>query len=286
MNVLSHASVYLMCPPNFFGVDYVINPWMEGNEGRVEVEIAQEQWRGLFSLLLRLGASVEQIQAQPGLPDMVFTANFGQILGRHCIPARLRPVERRGEESFFRAWFRDNVFSLSETPEGVFFEGAGDALFGEAEDGSALLWCAHGFRSDRAAHRFLAETFGITTVLLRLMDARYYHLDTCFCPLPGGYLLWFPEAFDRYSLQEITRRIPESKRYEVTPAEAADFTCNAVAVDRQAVVLNRASDRLKRWLTLHGFVACETPLTQFMKSGGSAKCLTLRLNESIKDTVQ
>ncbi|MDX1931875.1 MAG: arginine deiminase-related protein [Capsulimonadales bacterium] len=270
---------FLMCPPDFFGVEYVINPWMEGQEGSVVSPVAQSQWNGLYELLTgTLGARVHLLAPKPGLPDMVFTANAALVRGAICVPARLRPVERRGEEPHYEEWFRTKGFVLREPPAHTFFEGAGDALFGQEEDGTPLLWCAHGFRSDRAAQRFLGETLDIETVLLRLMDPRFYHLDTCFCPLPGGYLLWFPDAFDRNSVQEVVRRVPADRRHAVSEADAIEFACNAVAVSSTEIVLHQASDPLKAWLRERGWTTRETPLTEFLKSGGSAKCLTLRLD--------
>jgi N-dimethylarginine dimethylaminohydrolase len=270
---------FLMCPPDYFGVEYVINPWMRGNEGHTHSDAARRQWQNLYDLLTTtLGASVELVCPRPGLPDMVFTANAGQLYGNRVVPARFRPVERRGEEPHFRTWFVENGFEIREIPPGLHYEGAGDALFHyTALDVPPLLWAAYGFRSDRAVHATLADLFGAEVISLHLTDPRYYHLDTCFCPLPGGNALWHPSAFDAESRAAIETRIPEEMRYAVSDADAADFACNAVAVGDASVVLNAASAELRDWLGSRGFTTYITPLTEFLKAGGSAKCLTLRL---------
>jgi N-dimethylarginine dimethylaminohydrolase len=274
---LSKAT-FLACAPEFFGVEYVINPWMQGNEGTVANAAARRQWDELYGLLSnRIGATVELIPPQPGLPDMVFTANGGIVRDGVCVPARMRPLQRQGEEPFFRDWFRARVLRIEELPEGTFFEGAGDALFGVHANGAPLLWCGFGFRTDRDIHSVLGTIFGVPTVSLHLIDPRYYHLDTCFCPLPGGNLLWYPPAFDEPSRDAVEQRVPSSARYAVGDEDAAAFACNAVGVESGHVVLNAASRPLTGWLESRGLAVHATSLTEFMKAGGAAKCLTLRL---------
>jgi N-dimethylarginine dimethylaminohydrolase len=271
---------FLMCAPTFFGVEYSINPWMEGNKGKASGDAAQTQWNDLHALLTEtLGATVELVEPRPGLPDMVFTANAGLVRDNLCMPSRFRPVERRGEEPYYRAWFAENGFDLREIPDGTLYEGAGDALFEESETaGGPLLWAAYGIRTTRDSHPALAEIFGAEIVALRLVDERFYHLDTCFCPLPGGFLLWYPPAFDEVSRAVVESRIPAEKRYAIGDEDAAAFACNAVAVGSRAIVLNAATEELRNWLLERGFTTYATPLTEFMKAGGSAKCLTLRLS--------
>jgi N-dimethylarginine dimethylaminohydrolase len=268
---------YLMCPPDYFGVEYVINPWMRGNLGTVSPE-AREQWFGLGRLLVEyLGADVVLLDPQPGLPDMVFTANAGLVRGGVAVPTRFRHPERQGEEAHFRPWFAAEGYDVRELPEGVAFEGEGDALFDFTPE--ARLWVADGFRTDAAASPRLAEIFGTEVITLKLADARYYHLDTCFAPLPRGKFLWYPPAFDAASQAAIAERVPAADRHAVSDEDAAAFACNAVPVGETAVVLNHASAALTAWLRANDFTLQATPLTEFMKAGGAAKCLVLRAEE-------
>ena len=264
----------LMCPPDHYGVDYVINPWMQDHFGRTDRALARRQWDDLRRVL-SAGAEVVLVEAQPGLPDMVFTANAGMVRGNVAVVSRFRSPQRQGEEPFFRAWFEHNGFSVAPWPKEVFFEGAGDALVDLDRD---LIWSGYGFRSDVAAARLLEKTFDRESIPIRLVDPRFYHLDTCLCPLTGGWLMYYPPAFDAASLEQIGRRVADEKRIAVGEADALQFACNAVELDGH-VILNGASDELQARLRAAGFTPVPTRLSEFLKAGGTAKCLTLKLRE-------
>ncbi len=266
--------VFLMCPPEFFTVAYIINPWMHGNLRRIDNAVAKQQWRALYDLLTD-HAVVRLVLPQPGSPDMVFTANAGLVKGRDFVVSRFRYPERQYEEPYFADWFMDRGYQVSLMPRDVPFEGAGDALF---DRGEACLWMAHGHRSISAAREVLFERLGIDAVTLKLVDTRFYHLDTCFCPLEGGYVLYYPAAFDEASRSVIEKRVPAARRIAIDEEDALAFACNAVNIDDKLVV-NHATPAFVRTLASKGFEVLQTPLSEFMKAGGSAKCLTLRLDE-------
>lgn len=262
---------FLMCPPDLFGVDYVINPWMRGHVGDVDRALAVEQWGGLVGLLSGpMGAEIELIEPRKGLPDMVFTANAGVVRGEVAVPAHFRFAERQGEESHFAEWFASHGFRVASV--GAHQEGAGDFLFlGDT------LFGAYGFRTDASAHPPVGRALGVEVVSLALADPRFYHLDTCFCPLPGGRLLWCPPAFKAESRAAVEARVPSSHRFAVDDADAAGFACNAVGVEGH-VVANHLGPETQGWLRSQGFEPHVAPLGEFMKAGGGAKCLTLRLD--------
>jgi N-dimethylarginine dimethylaminohydrolase len=266
--------VFLMCPPEYFTVAYIINPWMHGNLRRIDVAVARAQWRSLYDAITDR-AVVRLVGPQPGSPDMVFTANAGLVKDRRFIVSRFRYPERQHEEPYFADWFMDRGYEVSLMPRDVPFEGAGDALF---DRGSDLLWMAHGHRSISAARDVLHERLGAEVATLRLVDQRFYHLDTCFCPLEGGYLLYYPPAFDEDSRAVIEKRVPAARRIAIGEEDALAFACNAVNIDK-TIVVNRATPALVEALDRKGFDVVQTPLSEFMKAGGSAKCLTLRLDE-------
>ena len=265
----------LMCPPDHFEIAYVINPWMEGQFANTNDTLAHRQWDDLRSAIEQ-HAKVVLEPPQRGLPDIVFTANAGLVLGRKVIVSRFRSKERQGEEPHNRAWFAQNGFEILDWPPDISFEGAGDALF---DRGQELLWVGHGFRSDATVPALLEKLLGRKTVALNLIDPRFYHLDTCLCPLAGGYMLYFPAAFDATSRGLIESLVPQDKRIAVTEADALKFCCNAVDLNGH-VFMNDASDELQTRLREAGFAPLITPLSEFMKAGGAAKCLTLKLIET------
>jgi lysine-ketoglutarate reductase/saccharopine dehydrogenase-like protein (TIGR00300 family) len=271
----------LMCPPHHYDVDYVINPWMEGNLHRSSRQQAEQQWEQLHRTLQRY-TTVELVEPQPGWPDMVFTANAGLVLDRTAVLSRFFHPERQGEEPHFQKWFEEHGFTVHTLPESLPFEGAGDALI---DRGGGWLWAGYGFRSELDSHPYLAQWLDVEVLSLRLVDQRFYHLDTCFCPLSDGYLLYYPPAFDTYSNHLIERRVPSEKRIVVDEVDAVRFACNSVNIDR-IVVMNAASDRLKQALGDRGFTVVETPLTEFLKAGGAAKCLTLKTVEPRQSSSQ
>lgn len=271
----SPAQTVLMCPPDHFEVAYVINPWMEGHFANTNDSLAHQQWDCLRRAIEQR-AKVVLEPPQRDLPDIVFTANAGIVLGKKAIVSRFRCAERRGEEPHDRAWFAENGFEILDWPQDLHFEGAGDALF---DRGQELLWVGHGFRSEAAVPALLEKLLGRKTAALNLVDPRFYHLDTCLCPLEGGYLLYFPPAFAEKSRALIESLVPENKRIAVDEADALKFCCNAVDLNGY-VFMNDASDKLQSRLRAAGFTPVVTPLSEFMKAGGAAKCLTLKLVES------
>ncbi|MDB9538623.1 TIGR00300 family protein [Anabaenopsis tanganyikae CS-531] len=267
---------FLMCAPDHYDVDYVINPWMEGNIHKSSRDRAVEQWHKLYNIL-KQHAIVDLVTPQIGWPDMVFTANAGLVLGKNVVLSRFLHKERQGEEPFFQTWFEENGYTVHLLPKDLPFEGAGDALLDRE---GRWLWAGYGFRSELDSHPYLAKWLDIEVLSLRLTDERFYHLDTCFCPLANGYLLYYPGAFDAYSNRLIEMRVAPEKRIAITEADAVNFACNAVNVE-SIVIMNKASNALKTSLAEAGFRVIETPLTEFLKAGGAAKCLTLRVTEPI-----
>ncbi|MCH8332430.1 hypothetical protein IIC65_00705 [Candidatus Sumerlaeota bacterium] len=264
---------FLMCPPRFYAVEYVINPWMEGNIGRTNPEAAREQWEKLHETL-QARAEVELIDPVEGLPDMAFTANSGLVAGKTFIPARFRYAQREPETGHFVRWLESRGLRIAELGSQGTFEGEGDALL---QPGEALLWCGYGVRSSLLVCGDLSEILGVEVIPLRLVDERFYHLDTCFCPLPGGKVIYYPEAFDQESVQTIRRRVKPEELFEAGTEDALSFACNAI-VTGDAYITNFAGHALRERLARWGYEVILCPLDQFVLAGGSAKCLALGLH--------
>jgi N-dimethylarginine dimethylaminohydrolase len=268
----------LMCPPDYFTVQYVINPWMAGHESSLDIDLAKQEWTALKDVI-SVVADVVIMEPQPDLPDMVFTANAGAVYGNKAIASHFLPHERRPEEVHYKKWFTDNGFELLDLHKDIGFEGAGDCLM---DRGGPWLWTGFGFRTEIEAHEEIQQYFDVELVSIRLTDSRFYHIDTCFCPLTNGFLLYHPPAFDFDSRIAIESRVPPHKRIVVDTADAGQFACNAVNVG-ETVFIHKASDPLKARLMLAGFKVVEVGLSEFLKAGGSAKCLTLKLVEPVRD---
>ena len=259
----------LMCPPDFYGIEYEINPWMDRKVGSDPAE-ARRQWQALHDTLAGLGASVELMDPVPGLPDLVFTANSGLIWGERFLSSRFRHGVRQGETPHYDAWFAARGFRVETLPARMYFEGAGDALFcGET------LFAGYRFRSDARSHLWIGDHLGVPVLPLELVDPRFYHLDTCFCPLAAGAAIYYPGAFDDYGRSVLRDQIPTL--IEVSAEEAVSFSCNAVVVGR-SVALNVGAPKLARSLQDAGYSVHPLLLTEFIKAGGSAKCLTFRVD--------
>jgi N-dimethylarginine dimethylaminohydrolase len=264
----------LMCPPTYFSVSYDINPWMTANVGTATPG-AVRQWERLVETLQCAGdVRIETIEARPGIPDLVFTANAALVSGNLAIISTFRHPERRREQATYRKFLAGAGFATTFLQD-AFFEGAGDALFDRVRP---ILYAGYGWRSDRSATAQISETLSVRTIPLLLVDQRFYHLDTCLCPLSSGHVLAYMDAFSPQGQKLLRRAIEPEYLVEVSLEDALSFACNAVEIG-DAVVMHGASSRLHERLNNAGYRIFATELDEFHKAGGSAKCLTLKLND-------
>src|SRR5260370_10764111 len=195
------ARGYLMCPPEHSAVTYAINPWMDPDKP-TDAARAMRQWARLRQVYLDLGHDVRTIEPVAGLPDMVFAANGAIVIGGKVLGARFRYPQRTAEADAYMDWFRDSGYTEMRTPEHV-NEGEGDILFA----GSTLL-AGYGFRTDQAVAGELSDTFGLPVVSLRLVDPRFYHLDTALCVLDSETAMYYPAAFDDAGRAPLPHQFP------------------------------------------------------------------------------
>jgi N-dimethylarginine dimethylaminohydrolase len=266
---------FLMCPPQFYDVDYVINPWMAGNLHRPSRDVAFAQWNGLYQHMKTI-ADVRLLHARASTPDMVFVAHTALVHHGIAALSSFAHAQRQPEEMYLREWFRSEGFLIWETPRETAFEGEGDSLF---DADGRHLWAAHGVRTCLHSHRHVADAWHMPVSSLHLVDPRFYHLDTCFAPLAGGYLLYFPGAFDAASQRKIEAAYPAEKRIPVTEREATHFACNVINVGQNIILHPVVQSDLPDRLMDLGFDVTQLVLTEFLKGGGSAKSLALRLSD-------
>ena len=68
----------LMCPPDYFAIEYEINPWMNVRVGS-DAALARQQWNCAPQDTRGPGGVGRPDRAGAGLPDLVFTANAGLV---------------------------------------------------------------------------------------------------------------------------------------------------------------------------------------------------------------
>lgn len=255
----------LMCPPDYYGIEYEINPWMDKSR-QPDRSGALGQWLKLKCELEKAGLIVVLVPSVRGLPDMVFTANAGLVSGMTVILSRFRHTERCGEIERFQDYFYSIGYECATLPRVMYFEGEGDALFcGER------LVCGYGFRSDADGARSVAGLLGKEPVLLKLVDPYFYHLDTCFSYPKENLVMCYLPAFDQASqkkIEQIGEVIP------VSEFDAKNFVCNAVPVGKK-LITSPMSSSLRAILEHWGIMPLEVRMSEFIKAGGAAKCLTL-----------
>ena len=259
----------LMCEPVHFRIAYEINPWMR-RANQVQGPQALAQWRALEVALIALGVQVEHVSQPESVPDMTFAANAGIVTGRRFVPSNFRFPERQPEAALFTGWFEERGYQIETIHEPHYWEGEGDVL-----PSGDRIFAGYRFRTEYRALDHLDELLGAETVRLELVNPRYYHLDTCFCPLSSGQALYYPPAFSDRARAEIERCFDDL--VAVPDAEAARFACNALVVD-DAVVMNTGCPTTAAELAQRGYRAIESATDEFIKAGGSVKCLVLMLD--------
>ena len=278
---------FLMCRPDFYDVEYVINPHMEGNIHNVDKVLAVQQWENFHQQLSKV-ANVELIDPVPHRPDMVFTANAGLIVDNLAWTSSFSKYERRGEERFWQAWFiargYDTVHIPHDKRSEFFFEGAGDCLC----DTNGDYWLGYGPRTSQGAAERIVKVFGSKPFyLLNLVDPRFYHLDTCFCPLDKGHILCFSPAFSTGSFWHFASKHGRSSGVatedplpdmiiDVDEEDAMAFACNAVCVG-DTIFMPTCSDDLINRLQKLGYNVIQVDMSEFIKAGGATKCLTFAI---------
>ncbi|OBI85199.1 dimethylargininase [Mycobacterium sp. 1245805.9] len=262
----SRTRRYAMTPPDFFAVQYAINPWMDVGTP-VDAQLARAQWDALRQTYLRLGHHVDVIEPVPGLPDMVYAANGGFIAGGIAVVAKFRFAERAGESRAYSDW----MSSLGYRPVATRHvnEGQGDLLM----VGDMVL-AGYGFRTDRRAHPEIAAALGVPVVSLELVDPRFYHLDTALAVLDDDTIAFYPPAFSAAAQDQLRALFPDA--IVVGSADAYVLGLNVVS-DGLNVVLPSAAMGFAAQLREVGFEPVGVDLSELLKGGGSVKCCTLEV---------
>lgn len=264
------SKTVLMCKPAFFEVAYEINAWMH-IDVPVDKKLAVRQWEAVYKTYKKLGYQVKLIPPAPGLPDMVFAANGALVIDGKVFSTNFgeHAVERQEETPLYEEWFRTNGYAEIYRPQAP-SEGEGDILYN-----GQVIFAGYGQnRSSQQSHGELAAFFDKETISMKLVDPRFYHLDTAMCPLDTKTVMYYPGAFDEEGRRELDRRFVT--KIHASEEDAAGFGLNAVS-DGENVVMSGAATKLMEQLREHGYNPIGQDMTEFRKSGGAVKCCTLEL---------
>jgi N-dimethylarginine dimethylaminohydrolase len=260
---------YLMCRPTYFAISYEINPWMNLNNP-ANTALAHKQWDILYDAIIGAGAEVSLINPEDGLPDMVFTANAGLVRDDNVILSRFRHREREGEAKYYEKWFSEHGYHCHLIPDSYTFEGAGDAVFYKDQ-----LLLGYGFRTDISSHHHVGKIMEISYSSLELVDPHFYHLDTCLQYIDDiNLIIYYPSAFSPESVKKIEGLPSEILR--LSGEDAFSFVCNSICISRN-LLLYECSKTVADNLKEYGLNVISIDTSEFMKSGGSVRCMILAL---------
>jgi N-dimethylarginine dimethylaminohydrolase len=257
-----------MCRPDYFDIDYAINDWMN-TKNKVIKSQALDQWESIYKVYTDvLGWTVKLMSPEKNLPDLVFTANGGLTIdGKVALPTFRHPV-RQPETKFDEQWFKGAGYTDLFKPVND-FEGEGDALLW-----NDIIFAGYPWRSDKQGHAEIANFFGKKVVSLQLIDSRFYHLDTALTIIDSQTVALWPGAFADKSLQAIKGLVP--KVIEASYEDALAYGLNAMSDGKNIVLSNRAENLISIY-SQSGYKTIPLSITQFQKSGGGVKCLSLEL---------
>jgi N-dimethylarginine dimethylaminohydrolase len=260
-----------MCPPEYFNVEYTINPWMHPDQP-VDRALAMSQWQGLRETFRRLGHTVHAIEPLPGLPDMVFAANGATVIDGLALGARFRYPQRAAEAAAYLGWLARNGYE-AVGPRTV-NEGEGDIVFAER-----VIFAGHGFRTDASIASQVEQLYRLPVIGLRLVDPRFYHLDTALCVLDAGTAAYYPAAFDDAGRAALAGHF--SELIEAKDEDAEVLGLNAIS-DGLHVVLPVQAAGLAAQIADKGFDPVMVDMSEFLKAGGGPKCCTLELRKQLR----
>jgi N-dimethylarginine dimethylaminohydrolase len=270
-----------MVGPDYFSVDYAINPYMQDQSGelnKVNISQAKIEWQNLKNTYEKLGFEVSVIPAVKNLPDMVFAANQSFVYWRRedknpsVILSSMRSSHRAPEVEYFEEWYRLQDYNVHRLETVGAFEGTGDALYHPARE---VLFGGYGPRTDKEVYEEINMRSGLRVVPLELKSAHFYHLDTCFTILNKDTVALVKEAFTSEGLKSIEKEFLHI--IEINKAEALNyFAGNAHAVKEEYVILHPEAHDFETKLKDRGFKIINAPTYEFMKSGGSVFCLKMQ----------
>lgn len=267
----------LLTTPDYFDVEYVINPHMAEHVGSVNTAAARQQWEALRDMYAELSFTLEIVEGVEGLPDMVFCANqtlpyfHPDLDAQGVVLSYMHAEERQDEVPHFEQFFRQQGYDIKRLPPELqtSFEGMGDAIW---HPNRYLLWGGYGIRTGFTAYEYITDLLEVNVLALRLDDPDFYHLDTCFSVLDETSVLLYPDVFEadsRALIHHFFDTVIEAPEDEARH----QLACNAHCPDREHVLIQAGCDVTNERLRDAGFTPVELDTSEFLKSGGSVFCM-------------
>ncbi|MEK6857613.1 MAG: arginine deiminase-related protein [Nanoarchaeota archaeon] len=263
---------FLMCKPtHLHEISYQINPFMKKGE-KIDNSLALKQHSNLVKILEENGAEVEFLEPQEGLIDMIFTANAGIVYGDKFILPNFKHAERRSEVQHYMEWAREQGYEVVSLPTDVFFEGRGDVTW--IDDKNMFLGFGE-MRTNYEAIDALQKVMpNVNIIPLRLVDERFYHLDTCLQVLNNREFLYYKKAFDELSVKKIEKEA--SQKFTLAEDEALTYICNSIKFGNK-LVADKCRWVSESYLNYEGYQVQQVDLSELRKGGGSARCMVLEI---------
>jgi N-dimethylarginine dimethylaminohydrolase len=234
--------------------------------GTIDGNKSMHQWESLVEAYQKLDIKVEVIDQRPDVPDMVFAADQGLVKGKNVLLSSFRYPERKGETKYYKEWFVNHGYNITEFPQGIFFEGNGDTHFWRD-----IIFVGTGIRTDIKACTALENFFGKEVIPIEIADPLFFHLDVALFDLDENTAFYYPPAFSQKSLIILRERVPNL--IELTKDEVDSFATNSVITGNR-VICQKGSSTFKEKLEKLGYQPHEVDVSEFMKSGGGVNCLT------------
>lgn len=261
----------LMCPPTYFEIDYEINPWMH-LEKKANNQLAKKQWDNLVKAISSQNYRIQLLEPAPHLPDLVFI-DCGLEYQNYFIPSNFKHYQRQGERRIYVEWFKQKGYQILDLDNSYSFEGHGDSLWGKKN----LLFLGYGFRTSPNLAKEIIKILKNKTEInfeieeIELTNESFYHLDTCFCPINENLALVYPKAISKDSMKILNNYFD---LIIVDDLEASKFACNSLVLDK-CLIMPAGSKKVIEKLNKLNYEVIEVEMTEFMKSGGACKCLSL-----------
>ena len=280
----------LMSGAEYMADTSAINPYMV-KDAPIDIDGAVNEHHAIQDALRTAGVRIVSVAPPESCQDGVYTANWALVRGDKAILSTL-PAARKAEEAYAEKVLTDLGKTVYKVPDGLHFSGQGDAL-----PCGNYLFAGSGYRTDLAAHPFIADTLGYQVVSLHTIpqrnllgfpvknkdsgwpDSFFYDLDLALAIISPTLIAWCPEAFTFRSRAKI-RALHDIDKIEVSFNEAKQaFACNLVSTG-ETVVMSARAPKLQTELKRRKFKLITPEITELAKGGGYIRCTTLTLDNN------